>query len=845
MNPASNIISRLSALSLVLLTVLMTASCAGDRMEGIGDSDPDAGYLTLTLFSSSLGSRADDPDIDALNENRIASALVCLFPATAGDDDTPVFMQTVNPGVNTQAEVKLRINRDLIYQLFPDENISTARAYIIANLPATTAVPENPTLGQLKSLPIESNFASKEVQPSFVMDGIDDITLQRDPTDIATSSLSGEIRLTRSAAKINLAVKFAGEVTDGYGNVWVPVTTGSGMSALINNGVRRSAVTPSAHTLAGGDYYTTTTSATDENNRGRSLELEDSGAEYPYTLSKSPFYTYPNSWTDESDNMTYMTLSVLWKMRDENTFRTCYYMVPVLRDASALIRNVSYKVNLNIAILGSFTPDEPLLLEDVSYRAVDWGKENINVDINDYRYLVLDQTSYVMNNEASINIPFYSSHNTVVTNTKVTYYIYNYSKEGNEEPVDITETQNKNTDDITGQYIYSSEINNAIDPTTSSRTLKFDHELVQLLPRTTTGGTVVLGPTGTTYPEVTLATLLSQISYYTKTQNISYSRYEVEITIAHSDKVDDPNFSQTIHITQYPPMYIEATKNYYSSTNANNTPVRGNVYVNGNQSSNYDSGDANTYWARLRSDLPVNMPNPNMYVVTITNLNDNTYYIGDPRQTTIDNLTYNNNTNGYLTAANSGTAPNTRWASAPALGSTTDRRLTYYYPANPDKSYMYRVAPKLRISSAYSSSLGMKDIEAAKRRCAGYQETGFPAGRWRLPTVGELEFIIGLWLDGKIPALFSTSTGETSQTGTYYWTAQGPVPTILTADGKLNTQYLNSTNWDNWTYTRCVYDEWYWQDKGTVESTGTNTYDGVEYGTYPFTWGDAPMTSSN
>ena len=41
----------------------------------------------------------------------------------------------------------------------------------------------------------------------------------------------------------------------------------------------------------------------------------------------------------------------------------------------------------------------------------------------------------------------------------------------------------------------------------------------------------------------------------------------------------------------------------------------------------------------------------------------------------------------------------------------------------------------------------------AEKRCAAYQEDGYPAGRWRVPTKAEVKYIIQLSGWGVIPVL--------------------------------------------------------------------------------------------
>ncbi len=117
------------------------------------------------------------------------------------------------------------------------------------------------------------------------------------------------------------------------------------------------------------------------------------------------------------------------------------------------------------------------------------------------------------------------------------------------------------------------------------------------------------------------------------------------------------------------------------------------------------------------------------------------------------------------------------------------------------------IAPAFRIASSYGVTYAISFNDAVKR-CATYQEDGYPAGRWRVPTQAEIWYMVKLASDEKIPELLSTSS--------YYW-------------GGDERAYRPSVNYDSpitttsSSYVRCVYDEWYWNDK-CDKST--------------FTWGD-------
>ena len=94
-----------------------------------------------------------------------------------------------------------------------------------------------------------------------------------------------------------------------------------------------------------------------------------------------------------------------------------------------------------------------------------------------------------------------------------------------------------------------------------------------------------------------------------------------------------------------------------------------------------------------------------------------------------------------------------------------------------------------------------------ERRCATYQEAGYPAGRWRLPTEAEVSFIANLQALQFINRLFST-TG-------YPWTADGEALEVNGASVTLRAAGGNSV--------RCVYDAWYWGDEPVPEAYSQTT----------------------
>ena len=110
------------------------------------------------------------------------------------------------------------------------------------------------------------------------------------------------------------------------------------------------------------------------------------------------------------------------------------------------------------------------------------------------------------------------------------------------------------------------------------------------------------------------------------------------------------------------------------------------------------------------------------------------------------------------------------------------------------------IAPIFKIASSYGKTTSIS-YDRAKERCASYQENGYPAGRWRIPTKAEFEFIIQRSYQDDIPSLFDED----------YWVADKTYyngSSFVSSNGKQ--------------YVRCVYDVWYWGDEN--EGQMANTY---------------------
>lgn len=257
---------------------------------------------------------------------------------------------------------------------------------------------------------------------------------------------------------------------------------------------------------------------------------------------------------------------------------------------------------------------------------------------------------------------------------------------------------------------------------------------------------------------------------------------------------NEQGLSATWEITQYPAIYIVGDYNpdgdnnrfIYGSNDAGSFFGGGDIY----DDLNNDLGGVNNPLTSSASNS-----NLNQYTIYITSfdIEGSNYAIGDPRSSTPDNLQY--------------------------LGDedSQGRSLTYYYPTR-ETDVDNVIAPAFKIASSWGvTNTNTLSYETAQRRCASYQENGYPAGRWRLPTEAEIEYIVSLSNRGVIPALFNGSYYASSRRyydNGYYEDEPGFYPY---RSGKV---------------VRCVYDVWYWGNEKLSEQGKRDDQ---------FVWGDEQM----
>ena len=777
------------------------------------------------VLASACSERVDIPEL--VGENVISLDLVYGDPATRADDEpktTPgkglensvtsvqyFFYNDVTeaPIYNSGLITNPTISEDLKYSvtLVAGENgvpdLTTmfkngeCIVFAVFNMPsAITAAP----LEDVKATAISNTFAHEDgvegassgsewvvttdaeavdYDKYFVMVG--ELPLTRDK-NATTYAAKGTVEMNRVAAKIAVDLKIKKVVTVGQGAAaveWNPMLGGQQIRVYPNNVAGNAVIggaseTPTFPTDLGQFTYKEVV----YNSEIGTDYVKDDGTNY-VIASQQDFYTYPIEWTRGTDVEPFIKVIVPWRKADGSSQKEIYYkiMLPV----ESIEANKYYKLTVNLSILGDEGEPE-VTLEPLSALVVSWqGGAPVNGTISAAKYLSVDRgvvTATSNYDTAEGRFDFYTSTSGTdfAASDPVTVRIKEIKQKnlstGNWEY--LYQNFNANTTQITNRGYTKDQVDANWVKFVGDNYLQIGHQLNSDL----------------------TSTLMDVTPYY----------YTVVLSLP-EDIDPEGKYNKTVTFVQWPEVYVVEDMNAdYSSSNHNAN--RGYVYVNGNHNSNNN-------WNTVAGYSTGSTTNSNGYMYVLTVSVSNKYIIGDPRtspgQDNVDNLNYGNNwTQSYWTE-----------------GTGNNHRLTYYHPAQrTDTQNM--IAPKIRVASSYGKAGTMNKTDA-RRRCASYQEDGIPAGRWRLPTFAEVQFIATLSSLGRIPILFSD---ESTANGDNYWIANGNSDTAGTAlvDNVGNDKGVtyNATRTNN-SYVRCVYDEWFWGD-ATETRPLTNKSQ--------FTWGD-------
>ena len=778
--------------TILLWGILLLAAASCQRQE-ISDDEVKDG-IRLSFVCSDPVTKAEMPGEDAFNENILSTVDFFLYPE-GGLGSNAIFHDQLTD-VNPTEFYDIPLTDVFVnYTLCPRPH-TKFYVYAIANYPGSLENLSNTSVESLSALTMELQKQGgivKAIQSSFVMatDGAQEVELTSRNKTLAAQ---GIIPLKRVAAKITVYVRVAesveidntitiGDLTDTRHEIWRP-TLDNNLQIYLVHGAANGQISgqPVANVgqfdytgrnfdFSSGEvhnYYTYTNIGTIENPEYQKNTF--SGTFYP----SDPFYSYPQAWQYGSDEEPYLKLQIPW-YREPGTstggmsygYLQKYYYYRVycpgteLPDGitARLDRNHWYKIILNVAILGSETDGGELMISPATYYVVDWqereegsgggsGSSGTDTDketeIKGARYLSVPRQSYTLYNVNNLEIPYTTSDECELAELSIAYKDYSGKDVANMTISDITKSDGVYSfHKRTGESTFSGQLYLA------NNHINFIH----------------------------------QLKNDTSSSNYDVSAYTITFTIRHIDAA--LSYFKNITITQYPAITITAEKN-------SNADGNGYAYVNNGTTNPTGIGSLGSSPGTGTSSNN----NYNMIIIETTVLPEGTsYLLGDPRKNSVDNLV-----SGWPETVSSNAAS---WsANVQPINGGGNRRMTYYYPSDNSSDADNIIAPRFRIASSKGATQPMTYANAF-RRCATYQEDGYPAGRWRVPTKAEIEYIAQLNADGKIDLLLGSETGTTP-----YWCNSGYV-VVETGETPI---YTPSTTNNEDTYVRCVYDDWYWSN---------------------------------
>lgn len=805
----------LLALTTAILTATVFTGCTDDvDADPVIISETDCINLKIGVPVNGNGRSATDP----LNEFTVRS-LHLYFYASAGHNDATseyLFDYTVSDVFEVQRSLSISLPANALRDggLFGSTGTDCI-VYAVANVDEAKLTAK--TIDGLKATVVDSEFDKTKIQDAFAMDGRATLTLNRE-----NRSASGHIELQRAAAKITLSIDIPTtiDVTETVSNQdgtsqeitykYTPRT--ADMHVWMANGVKTSplniAPTPTAETNLYSNEITTT--------EGSAFEYNAAMEKYKY-VQDVPFYSYPNQWEQyDLNGNSHLTLEIPWTYEDQdhNTHNVVtYYRLNIQPEKCFVERNMHYDMRVTINRLGSVSKQTPTdILVDWAY-VLPWNDQQLVTDIKDIRYLLLNNNdydttigayAYKMENATDIEIPISTSHNVMVAEVTMSWIDYSINPPKSRK-ITLTSDGAYKYSDLSG-YNESTKksVFAGIEIDNSNSKLYLKRDLLHII-GSDSDPVWVEGHYEWRYNRDTGRHEQVWVEGWQGGSSIAESEalntYTFDIKLRH---IDDASQTANVRITQIPAIYITALETKSENTrfvNYNNkkTSVNG---VNKGCVDNYRAGDDYNLGSLGEKS------NHNTYVLTITRFDASElkdYIIADPRTRDVDNL-----------PVSGSKIDDASWSV-----SDGNNLLRYYYPADGEEDKTRYIAPKLRVASQWGVTTTITR-DGAQRRCASYQENGRPAGRWRLPTVAEIEFIATLSCNNYIPYLFGDKGGSAD-----YWCASGAIK-VTNSDRPTVESTTGNTH-----FARCVYDEWYW---GTDTLTQANKN--------KFTWGDKLRTHS-
>ena len=802
------------AVIITLFAGLMVFSCVQPLEPGVRTEATGLNQLNLTVSCQAPSTKADPfanypAGVTELNENKIEHIDWFIFrdttTGTAWQSGRVSFSDKTDG--TTEFSVK-SLDMDQYKNLYAD-----GKGYVltVANYPDEEGHETtfgNKTFAQIRQMELVTeglgDMANGAFTPlnSFVM------TSYATPfTLVENNPVTVNAQLTRLAAKISLNISIVPYIDEikayvngidttriEYVQTWYPEV--EGIRAYLTYANKHTTLTPVDTSMRTAELYNDNDFFT-YNSRGFKLDTPvPTTSDGTSIVTGTPFYSYPMKWETSDAHAPFIKIILKWEGRyEDNTTKpgegryiehnsggirygdtvvvnahnkagyvtsasqNFYYKVSLPSAHNILHSNVWTKISLDVAVLGGV--DEEQTVDVIGrYYVVDWNNPGVEgggeLTAGKYLGLASARDTFYIYGSNSITIPVNSSH-------ALTANI-------------VHPNGNNNLDGYRWR-------NGAWETTSRGDSL-----------RVTNNGR-------------------SSITFYNglnTTMGSGLDCYEMKFNI-HLANEGGLEKDKDIVIIQRPAIYIEQKPGGNSFVDGYYGNINGRYYgTNGSGPSGGDRDYNQTPYGPITQN---GSRQGSMTVINISAFGDDvtytiphktypagqteeTFLIADPRQASgwqANNLTsYYNGTN------------TTNWTNSQAsnimIGNTTN---TNY------------IAPKLLVSSRWGrlgdwAQPGDNRFETAQKRCATYQEAGYPAGRWRLPTEAEIVFMVNLQRYGFIDNLFTTSRSLT---------AKGSHISVNTTTNTIDGYGATPLAGRGGNSCRCVYDLWYWGDEPVADPT--------------------------
>lgn len=799
------------------------------------------------------------PEMPNLSEGEIVVRLSIDGMATKAEDDVPAgyiyLLDDVSGALFNTVAIDASGTTTLNLSYFDNDaekvkrtTVFVAAGYPMAPSPASLSDLKSKTVGASSFL--DASGTKVKADPSFIMTA-EGHFVKEDATHTTCN-----LTLKRLAAKVALELDIPASITTNGDwefksgttypatTTWKPMTSGENARVYLQNAVSNTALGAASDPAVLPTSFTTFTYD----------PVFMNGA----TVS-APFYTYPVSWTRGDEKEPFIKLILPWRYEttvkkgdkdvvvDQNVVEF-YYKIMFPAGITSFEANTYYLPKVKLNILGGEAA-RPTVIGADGLTVMDWkgvtSSEMPAVTINPSDFLVPEKETFEVSNGNPLQIKYFASgevnftvkeiYKDVYTNndTERRYIYSTYAGHTYLSTVPIQDTdavkdrynrEFSGKDDKTGTET-DWFTNSAFDTATKSGTLTLNH---------------------------TLSDNFDLPNFAARPYH-----YEVELSLK-----DNSSVKKTITIIQNPPVLVKGVKStgwvivdnqhalekdgttltkFKARSSADETPKINHQtkavynFPNQSQTSSASSNAWFVYDPNLPNDYSSNVnyfacgylwtyeylssqPNNKCeWLLYVTVAPKNGLFVCDPRiELSLDSYLSNLMTKHRTRSGD--TTMSDAIDGCPLTGdpSTISNLTSSYRPTARDRSTY--IAPDFLVASSYGRA-STTIYGNCFLRCAAYQEDGYPAGRWRIPTEAEIDYCINLQSNGAIPELFRIADGSG------YYASSGRV--------------RKGSGWESATATttaniRCVYDTWYW-GRDDVETLKTSDF-GTDYSKPQYVW---------